>query len=123
MSINSYQAGIYLRLMISSIWPSFNSLPNNIPASQGTTSIDFLCFFLYTLVYPFYSHTRRSKLCSPRFSLLQFPFILIHPSKLRPLFIFKSVTIPLTAVAMFIWACAMAGSDLSELMEEAMYVF
>lgn len=48
MSINSYQAGIYLRLMISSIWPSFNDIPNTIPASQGTTSLDFLCFFLYT---------------------------------------------------------------------------
>lgn len=50
MSINSYQAGIYLRLMISSIWPSFNDIPNTIPASQGTTSLDFLCFFLYTSV-------------------------------------------------------------------------
>lgn len=52
--------------------------------------------------------------------LLQFPFILIHPSKLRPLFIFKTVTLPAAAVAMFIWACVSAGSDLADLMEEAM---
>lgn len=104
--------------MISSIWPSFNNLPNTIPASQGTTSIDFLCFFLYTSVSTLNILSKSYVLIL--ISLLQFPFILIHPSKLRPLFIFKSVTIPLTAVAMFIWACAMAGSDLSELMDQAM---
>lgn len=36
--------------MIRSIWPSFENLPNTMPASSGTNTRDFVSFFLFWLV-------------------------------------------------------------------------
>lgn len=72
-------------LMLNAIWPSLSSrIPNHLPASSNTTSADLLCFFLFWL-----------------FSL---PFLYIHVSKLRWLFLAKLIIAPLTGLALFIWA-------------------
>jgi NCS1 family nucleobase:cation symporter-1 len=35
--------------MIRSIWPSYNNLPNTIPAGAGVTTQQFVSFFLFWL--------------------------------------------------------------------------
>lgn len=39
--------GVFISLMIEAIWPQYANLKNNIPVSQGATSVDFLSFFLF----------------------------------------------------------------------------
>ncbi|KAK4055053.1 hypothetical protein OIO90_003394 [Microbotryomycetes sp. JL221] len=48
-SVNSYQGGLGVKLMLNAIWPSFRNFKNHLPASSGTTSQDMLCFFLFWL--------------------------------------------------------------------------
>lgn len=69
---------------IGAIWPSFLTLPNHIPASQGietNTMISFLIFWL-----------------------LQLPFLYMHPNNLRWLFMAKSILVPTAFLAILIWA-------------------
>jgi nucleobase:cation symporter-1, NCS1 family len=48
-SINTYQGGTGVKLMLIAIWPSFRTFPNHLPASAGTDSSSMLCFFLFWL--------------------------------------------------------------------------
>ncbi|KAM0746115.1 hypothetical protein T439DRAFT_330088 [Meredithblackwellia eburnea MCA 4105] len=96
-SINTYQGGTGVKLMLIAIWPSFRSLPNHLPASAGTTTQGMLCFFLFWLI--------------------QFPFCLIHPRNLRPLFIIKAATIPIVAIAMMGWSIHKAGPQASAVLK------
>ncbi|KAK6906010.1 hypothetical protein I203_106845 [Kwoniella mangroviensis CBS 8507] len=89
LSINSWSGGIFVSLMIEAIWPQYARLNNSIPTSQGATSRDFLSFFL--------------------FWLLQLPFALIHPSKLKWVFNTKAVLVPVIAVGTLIYAVKRAG--------------
>ncbi|ODN78059.1 hypothetical protein L202_05139 [Cryptococcus amylolentus CBS 6039] len=91
LSINSWSGGVFISLMIEAIWPSYANLKNSIPASQGATSKDFLSFFL--------------------FWLLQFPFIFIHPSKLKWVFNVKAALVPIVACGTLIWACIIASPN------------
>ncbi|BGP42631.1 hypothetical protein JCM10449v2_006643 [Rhodotorula kratochvilovae] len=98
-SINTYQGGLGLKLCIIAIWPSYRHLPNRLSASAGVTSIDMLSFFL--------------------FWVFQFPFTLIHPRKLRPLFLVKAITLPIVALAMMAWTIHEAGDRAGEVMRES----
>lgn len=60
-SINTYQGGTGIKLMLIAIWPSFRTFKNHLAPSSGTSSADMLCFFLFWLI--------------------QFPLCLIHPRK------------------------------------------
>lgn len=62
-SINTYQGGTGVKLMLIAIWPSFRHFKNHLPESSGTDSSSMLCFFL--------------------FWLMQAPFTLINPRKVR----------------------------------------
>lgn len=42
--------------------------------------------------------------------------ILIHPRRLRPLFLIKAVTLPVVAIAMMGWCIHQAGDRASEVM-------
>ncbi|GAA5958523.1 hypothetical protein JCM8115_002492 [Rhodotorula mucilaginosa] len=95
-SINTYQGGIAIRICLTAIWPSFAHFKNRLPLSGGVTSSEMLCFFL--------------------FWLFQFPMILIHPRRLRPLFLIKAVTLPVVAIAMMGWCIHQAGDRASEVM-------
>lgn len=44
---------------------------------------------------------------------LQFPFTLIHPAKLRPLFLAKGITLPIVAIGMMGWSIHAAGDQAS----------
>ncbi|KAL8278787.1 hypothetical protein RQP46_008856 [Phenoliferia psychrophenolica] len=59
-----------MTLMITAIWPSFAHYPNSMSASAGFTSKQMIAYFV--------------------FSAFQAPLLFVHPTKLQPLFIFKS---------------------------------
>lgn len=90
-SINTYQGGTGIKECLIAIWPSFRTLPNHLPLSSGVTTQDFLCFFL--------------------FWLFQFPLCLIHPSRLRILFLIKGCTLPIVAIGTMGWSIHAAGSQ------------
>ncbi|KAL3489520.1 NCS1 allantoate transporter [Aspergillus germanicus] len=75
--------------MLAAIWPSLpRRIPNHLPASSNTTSADLLCFFI--------------------FWLLTLPFLAIPVSRLRWLFRAKLLLMPITGLALFIWALVRA---------------
>ncbi|KAF2841375.1 NCS1 allantoate transporter [Patellaria atrata CBS 101060] len=73
-----------IRVMIGAIWPSFLTLPNHIPKSQGIDDATMTSFVI--------------------FWLLQLPFLYMHPNNLRWLFMAKSIIVPICFIAMLIWA-------------------
>ncbi|KAL1387287.1 NCS1 allantoate transporter [Phyllosticta capitalensis] len=73
-----------VRVMIGAIWPSFLTLANHIPSSEGITTATMISFFL--------------------FWLLQMPLMVIHPNKLRYLFMLKTIVVPPTFIAILIWS-------------------
>ncbi|KAK8173481.1 NCS1 allantoate transporter [Phyllosticta citrichinensis] len=73
-----------VRVMIGAIWPSFLTLRNDIPESEGITTATMISFFL--------------------FWLLQLPLMAMHPNKLRYLFVAKSIIVPPTFIAILIWS-------------------
>ncbi|KAL1305774.1 hypothetical protein AAFC00_003941 [Neodothiora populina] len=88
-SINTYQGGLGVGQMITAIWPSYAHFANHLSPGSGLTSYSFLNFFL--------------------FWLFQLPFIFIHPTRLRPLFLAKNIAVPITALATMAWAIHRAG--------------
>jgi hypothetical protein len=83
-AIQNVNGGNAVRVMIGAIWPSYLNLPNGIPASQGITTNGMVGFLIFWIV--------------------QFPFLCIHPNKLRWLFAVKSVLVPIAWIAILIWA-------------------
>jgi nucleobase:cation symporter-1, NCS1 family len=75
-----------VRVMIGAIWPSFLTLHNTIPKSQGIDTATMISFFIFWLA--------------------QVPFLIMHPNQLRILFMAKSVIVPAAWVAILIWALA-----------------
>jgi NCS1 nucleoside transporter family len=73
-----------VRVMIGSIWPSFLTLKNGIPESQGIDTATMISFFLFWAV--------------------TVPFLCMHPNNLRWLFMAKSVIVPIAWIAILIWA-------------------
>ncbi|KAH8913339.1 hypothetical protein BT69DRAFT_1234727 [Atractiella rhizophila] len=73
--INSWNGGSAITGMIRAIWPSYAHFPNHLPKGGGRHSKALLEY-------------------SSLFWLLQYPFLLIHPSKLRFLFILKVLVVP-----------------------------
>ena len=70
--------------MITAIWPSFARLPNHIPESAHVTSAQLLTFFLFIII--------------------QLPLLYLHVSKLRYLFMAKTIIMPIFGMTLFIWA-------------------
>ncbi|KZM19089.1 uncharacterized protein EKO05_0010235 [Ascochyta rabiei] len=73
-----------VKAMIAAIWPSFLTLHNGIPESQGIETNTMVSFFL--------------------FWLLQLPFLCMHPNHLRWLFMAKSIIVPVAWIAILVWA-------------------
>lgn len=73
-----------VRCMLGAIWPSFLRLHNDLPADAGITTNTMVSFFLFWLI--------------------QIPFLYMHPNKLRWLFMAKSVIVPVSWIAILIWA-------------------
>ncbi|KAI5298245.1 hypothetical protein KEM55_003632 [Ascosphaera atra] len=88
--VQSWLGGECVTLMIRSIWTKYTTLPNGIPASSGTTTRDFLSFFLFCLA------------CLPAI------YLPIH--KIRHLFTVKAYYTPCAGIAFMAWAIHRAGS-------------
>jgi nucleobase:cation symporter-1, NCS1 family len=82
-----------VQVMIGAIWPSFLTLKNTIPESQGIDSATMISFFLFWLA--------------------QVPFLLMHPNQLRLLFMAKSIIVPAAWLSIMIWALVTSsGGDI-----------
>ncbi|TVY39727.1 Uracil permease [Lachnellula subtilissima] len=84
----SFQGGQCIQTMLTAIWPSFKHFPNHIPLSAHVTSAQLLCFFLFIIV--------------------QLPLLWLHVSKLRFLFMAKTIVMPIFGLTLFIWALVAA---------------
>ncbi|CAL3972778.1 unnamed protein product [Diplocarpon coronariae] len=85
--VQTWIGGNCIRLMISSIWPSFENIHNGIPGS-GTTTRDFVAFFIFWLI---------------SLPALWFP---VH--QIRHLFTIKAYAVPVAGMSFFIWAVVRA---------------
>ncbi|KAK5635598.1 hypothetical protein RRF57_011310 [Xylaria bambusicola] len=63
-----------ITIMLRAWAPSYNDIPNHLPASAGLTTQGFISYFLFWII--------------------QLPLLLIHPTKLKPLFWVKLVRGP-----------------------------
>ncbi|KAK7039483.1 permease for cytosine/purines, uracil, thiamine, allantoin-domain-containing protein [Favolaschia claudopus] len=75
-------------VMLRAMWPSVNNIPNHLPASSGTTTKDFMCFFLFWLI--------------------SLPAIWFPIHKIRHLFTVKAVVAPTAGITFFIWCIVKA---------------
>ncbi|KAI0252504.1 permease for cytosine/purines, uracil, thiamine, allantoin-domain-containing protein [Lactifluus subvellereus] len=80
--------GDCMKVMLRSIWPSVNNIPNSIPASSGTNTRDFMCFFLFWLV--------------------SLPAIWLPIHKIRHLFTLKAIVAPTAGITFFAWCIVRA---------------
>ncbi|KAH9887771.1 permease for cytosine/purines, uracil, thiamine, allantoin-domain-containing protein [Xylariomycetidae sp. FL2044] len=89
--VQSYIGGHCVYLMIRSIWLSWNrdTIPNTFAGNSGTTTADWVSFFLFWLV--------------------SLPAIWFPVQKIRHLFTVKAYFVPCAGIAFFIWALVRAG--------------
>ncbi|KAK2462997.1 hypothetical protein APHAL10511_004984 [Amanita phalloides] len=80
--------GDCVRVMLRAIWPSVNDIPNHLPAWSGTTTRDFMCFFLFWFI---------------SLPALWFP---VH--QIRHLFTVKAFVVPAAGFAFFAWCIVKA---------------
>jgi len=80
--------GSCVLVMLRAMWPSVNNIPNSLPVSSGTTTRDFMCFFLFWLI--------------------SLPAIWFPIHKIRHLFTVKAVVVPIAGITFFIWCIAKA---------------
>ncbi|KAL2292694.1 hypothetical protein FJTKL_07787 [Diaporthe vaccinii] len=89
--VQSYIGGRCVYLMIRAIWKSWdrNTIPNTFPEDSGTTTADWVSFFIFWLV--------------------SLPAIWFPVHKIRHLFTVKAYFVPCAGVAFLIWAIVRAG--------------
>ncbi|KAJ7124811.1 permease for cytosine/purines, uracil, thiamine, allantoin-domain-containing protein [Mycena crocata] len=80
--------GSCMLVMLRAMWPSVNNIPNHLPASSGTTTKDFMCFFLFWLI--------------------SLPAIWFPIHQIRHLFTVKSIVAPIAGITFFIWCIVKA---------------
>ncbi|TKA63041.1 hypothetical protein B0A49_10236 [Cryomyces minteri] len=73
-----------VRVMLGAIRPSFLTMKNTIPADQGIATNTMIAFVLFWLA--------------------QVPFLYMHPNSLRWLFMVKSIIVPISWIAILVWA-------------------
>ncbi|KAH9908847.1 NCS1 nucleoside transporter [Xylariomycetidae sp. FL2044] len=89
LGIQSANGAGCVTLMLRAWAPSYNEIPNGLPASAGITTQGMISYFLFWII--------------------QLPLLLIHPTRLRPLFWIKLVAAPIVAIATMGWAIREAG--------------
>lgn len=80
-----------ITIMLRAWAPSYNDIQNQLPASAGITTQGMISYFLFWII--------------------QLPLLLIHPTKLRPLFWAKLTAAPIAAIATMIWSIKRAGGS------------
>ncbi|KAI2627915.1 NCS1 nucleoside transporter [Hypomontagnella submonticulosa] len=76
-------------IMLRAWAPSYNDIPNQLAESAGITTQGMISYFLFWII--------------------QLPLLLIHPTKLRPLFWVKLFAAPVAAIATMGWCINRAG--------------
>ncbi|KAJ6576438.1 permease for cytosine/purines, uracil, thiamine, allantoin-domain-containing protein [Mycena vulgaris] len=92
-AIQSFTGSECVYQMLKAIWPSTAHISNHLPESAGITTVGMMCYFL--------------------FWLLQLPFLLVSPQRIRYLFVVKAAIVPATWLAMLIWALHEAPPSVS----------
>ncbi|KAK7033133.1 permease for cytosine/purines, uracil, thiamine, allantoin-domain-containing protein [Favolaschia claudopus] len=92
-AIQSYTGSECVYQMLKAIWPSTPRIPNHLPESAGITTVGMMCYFLFWLI--------------------QFPFLLVSPQRIRHLFVVKAIIVPATWLAILIWALHEAPPSVS----------
>jgi hypothetical protein len=95
--------------MIKAIWPSFARMKNHLPASANITSAGQWSWQSLPTHCRLTLQFKTGLLSYFIFWLIQFPFLLVSPQKIRWLFLVKSLVVPPTFLAMMIWAFAKTG--------------
>ena len=93
-SVQSWIALTPVSLMLRSIFGK--NLPDRIPdhfGSPNATTYEFMCFFIFWVV--------------------EFPFLLIQPHKVRHLFTVKAALVPFASFGFLIWAVRKAGGTIA----------
>ncbi|GAB1524947.1 uracil permease [Rhizoctonia solani] len=80
--------GSCVLVMLRSMWPSVQNIPNSMPESSGTNTRDFMCFFLFWLI--------------------SLPAIWFPIHKIRHLFTAKAIVVPIAGIAFFVWSIVKA---------------
>ncbi|KAL0960035.1 hypothetical protein HGRIS_011683 [Hohenbuehelia grisea] len=80
--------GSCVLVMLRAMWPSVNNIPNHLPESSGTTTRDFMCFFLFWLI--------------------SLPAIWFPIHQIRHLFTVKAIVAPTAGIVFFIWCIVKA---------------
>ncbi|KAH7923439.1 NCS1 nucleoside transporter family [Leucogyrophana mollusca] len=80
--------GTCVLVMLRAMWPSVNNIPNSMPASSGTNTRDFMCFFLFWLI--------------------SLPAIWYPLHKIRHFFVVKMIVTPIAAIVFLIWCIVKA---------------
>ncbi|KAL2820643.1 NCS1 allantoate transporter [Aspergillus granulosus] len=88
-AIQTYTGSTAITQCIRAIWPSYLDIPNHLPPSAGITSQELLSHFLFWSI--------------------QVPFLLTPPHKLKWFFVFKSVIVITSSVAVVITMTSKAG--------------
>ncbi|KAI0484972.1 uracil permease [Xylariaceae sp. FL0804] len=89
--VQSAGGGDCVTAIITAIWPSYQHLPNRLPAFVGVTSQGMVSYLIYWL--------------------LQFPLLLIPTHRLQYLFNVKAALVLPMALAMVIWISVKAGNS------------
>ncbi|KAL0952723.1 hypothetical protein HGRIS_006956 [Hohenbuehelia grisea] len=91
--IQTYTGSECLYQMLKAIWPSIARLPNHLPPSANITTAGLLCYFLYWLI--------------------QFPFMLVSPQRIRYFFMAKAIIVPASWLAILAWSVIKVPTALS----------
>lgn len=88
--VQSWQGGLMTYVCLRAIWPSIDGISNTIPTSTGMNLPQFVGFVV--------------------FFVIQFPFLLLSPQRLRYLVYAGSLLGFLVQLVLCIWACATRGT-------------
>ncbi|KAM4060449.1 purine-cytosine permease family protein [Hirsutella rhossiliensis] len=99
--IQSANGAQCVTIMLRALAPGYNDIPNVLPADAGIDSKGLCSYFIFWVV--------------------QLPLLLIHPTKLRPIFWIKLFSAPAAAIATMGWSIRQAGGagDIFALKAEA----
>ncbi|KAJ7650249.1 permease for cytosine/purines, uracil, thiamine, allantoin-domain-containing protein [Roridomyces roridus] len=93
-AIQSYTGSECVLVMLKAIWPGHIArIPNRLPESAGISTVQMMSYFLFWLI--------------------QLPFLLVSPQRIRYLFVLKAAIVPATWLAMLIWAMHEAPPSVS----------
>ncbi|KAG2059596.1 hypothetical protein BDR06DRAFT_927579 [Suillus hirtellus] len=81
--VQSSIGGSCVLVMLRTIWPSVNNIPNSMPLSSGTNTRDFMCFLIFWVV--------------------SLPFIWPPVHTIRHFFTFKTIVSPIACIIFMIW--------------------